>query len=109
VGRFHDRLTGRRYSEICGMAEPSALKGVTQLSCPDFLEYVRAHLGVVHSSRRTQLPVVQARPASEPIRVGLNYTTTFDNDTANEHFEWRIDGDKVTLISYKVVSPALSR
>jgi hypothetical protein len=108
VGRFHDRLTGRRYSEICRAAEPSALNGVTQLSCSDFLEYVRTHLGSVHSSRRTQLPVVEARSEGEPVRVKLGYATTFDNDTANEDFEWRVAGDKVTLTSYKVVSPALS-
>jgi len=108
VGRFHDRLTGRRYSEICGAADPSALKGVTQLPCPDFLEYVRTRLGSVHSSRRTQLPLVETRSAGEPARVGLRYATTFDNDTGNEDFEWRVAGDKVTLTSYKVASPALS-
>jgi hypothetical protein len=37
----HALFDRRRSSEICGATEPSALNSVTQLPCPDLIEYVR--------------------------------------------------------------------
>ena len=109
VNRFHADLSRREFADVCKMSESNAFSGSSSLPCPLFLAYVHDHLGDVLEARRTQLPITDGRRAGEPVRVGLDYETRYQRGEAHEHFEWRVDGLRITLISYRVESDLLSR
>jgi hypothetical protein len=108
VATFHENFNHRRYEAICQAADRNAFRGITGLTCAEFLAYVQERLGPVQESKRLQLPIVEDAPLFRPIRVGLHYTTQFERETGTERFGWRVAAERVTLISYTVAAVALS-
>lgn len=109
VDRFHAGVNEERYQEVCLTAEPGAFAGVTELPCANFLAYLRQKLGTAMVAKRVQSPIVENVPSGAKVHVSLSYETGYQNGTAREHFEWRINGPQVSLTSYKVDADALSR
>ena len=108
VVTFHDQFNQQRYESICQAADRNAFRSITALSCAEFLADVRERLGSVQESKRSQLPVMEDVPADRPVRMGLEYATRFERDSATEQFNWRVDAGKATLTSYSVSADALS-
>lgn len=98
VNEFHAGLSSNQTSEICANVDPHALDAVTQLTCPEFVSYLNGKLGPVVESRRTQTPLASAQPS----HVGLVYQTRFQRGEGREHFEYRVEGSRVILTTYRI-------
>lgn len=108
VDRFHTGLNEERYQEACQNTEIGAFPGVTDLRCAEFLAYLHKKLGEAMSTKRVQLPTIEVLPHGAAVRMEIKYETHYDRAVAQERFNWRVDGPKVTLISYTVKADALS-
>ena len=98
VNQFHAGVSANRSSEICANVEPNALDTVTQLPCPEFVSYLNGKLGPVVESKRTQTPLASAQPP----HVGLVYQTRFQRGESREHFEYRVEGSRAILTTYRI-------
>jgi hypothetical protein len=104
VKQFHGGLSANQPSEICANADPHALDAVTQLPCPEFVPFLNRKLGPVLESKRIQTPLASAQPP----HVALVYQTHFQRGEAREHFEYRVEGTRAILTTYRIKSDALN-
>jgi hypothetical protein len=108
VEQFHALVNDGRYREVCQIAEPGAFAAVTNLSCAEFLARLHEKLGAVKVIKPSPKPTLVERSSGTMVRVALNYYTWFVKGPAGEHFEWRIQGKKVSLTNYDVNADALA-
>jgi hypothetical protein len=109
VDRIHAAMSRGDYARVCSTAEPGAFRGASDLPCPGFLAYVHDRLGKLVDAQRARLPSGEDRPAGEPARISLDYTARYENGSAREHFEFRVERSQTTLIGYSIYSDALSQ
>jgi hypothetical protein len=98
VKQFHAGLSTNQFSEICSNADPHALDAVTQLPCREYVPFLNRKLGPVIESRLIQTPLASA----EPPHVALVFQTQFRRGQGTEHFEYRVEGSRAILTTYRI-------
>jgi hypothetical protein len=105
VRAFHAQLDAHQYEAIVAAAGGEIGHVRSQAEFLQLLESVHDRLGNTKSSKETSWT---AKFGNDDAVLTLDYATAYANGDATEHFSYRMKGNDVRLVGYRIESKALN-
>lgn len=106
VRQFHNQLDSGKYAEIYDAADEQLKRTTSEAGFANVLQSVHEKLGNVRQSSLSWSRISWHGQQRTTVRLMLH--TNFTSGTGDEDFVWQINGDRVTLGSYKIKSNVLT-
>lgn len=106
VGEFHSQLNAQQFAQIYAAASPEFKKSTEEATAVGYFTLVHTKMGEYKSTNQTGFNASVDNGVSS---VTLNYDTEYANGKASETFIYKVEGEKVSLVSYKVESDAMKK
>jgi hypothetical protein len=104
VGRFHEELNSGLFDDIYREASPEYQKSVTQEMNGKLLAGIGKKMGIAGQFRMTSW---RLNAMTNGRFLELQGDADFANGKAVETFQWRIEGNRILMVSWNVNSPQL--
>jgi hypothetical protein len=106
VGEFHTQLNAQQFAQIYAATAPEFKKSTEEAAAVEYFTLVHTKMGEFKSANQTGFNANSDNGVSS---VTLDYDTEYANGKATETFVYKVEGEKVSLVNFKLTSDAMKK